>query len=629
MAGSPTNPLRVIMVIVAFLMVIFQMLSSQMVLMPSVPYLNLHLLFALILVFMGQAVERKTKFYKIWSFVLIAFSLFALGYIQLNWEEIQQRAYFNPPIDIVIGILSILLVLEATRLATGLFLSMLAIAAVVYGFVGSSLPPPFTIQSMGFEQTMANLSIGLDNGIYAFLPISANFLFLFILFGGVLSGTGADKFFLTLGKIVMSKIRGGAAMMAVLASCGIGMITGSAAANAAVVGTVTIPLMKRFGFKPEEAGGIEGAASNGGQIMPPIMGMSAFAMAGLTGIPYVTIAKMAIIPAVIYFAVIGLYVYLVAGKHRLPMAKKEPIDGKELALSSINFLVPIALIVVMLMIGYSVNYIGFWAIVSTVGISLIRKKTRPTLMQFVNGFTSGAVQAAGIGVTTAAVGLVLATLTMSGLSVKLVLGIENWSGGSLFLALIMIQVLIVAMGCAGASITAYMIASIFAVPALEKMGVPFVIGHFYAMFISVFAFLTPPVALVSLITAKIAEAPYIKTAKESCKAALAGFLIPYIFVFCPVLLLHPREPVFAIVAVTMSLLLLTSFQIAFVGYFVSDCTLIERGIFFVAAVTGLVSLVQRSFLLAAAGAAIFVVAVVVHKVRTGASPGKQVEQPSS
>jgi TRAP-type uncharacterized transport system fused permease subunit len=275
-----------------------------------------------------------------------------------------------------------------------------------------------------------------------------------------------------------------------------------------------------------------------------------------------------------------------------------------------------------------VNYIGFWAIVSTVGISLIRKKTRPTLMQFVNGFTSGAVQAAGIGVTTAAVGLVLATLTMSGLSVKLVLGIENWSGGNLFLALIMIQVMVVAMGCAGASITAYMIASIFAVPALEKMGVPFVVGHFYAMFISVFAFLTPPIALVSLITAKIAEAPYIKTAKESCKAALAGFLIPYIFIYCPVLLLLPREPVFAIVAVTMSVLLLASFQISFVGYFLADCTLIERGIFFIAAVAGLVSLVQRSLLLAALGAAIFVVAVIVHKVRTAASPGLQMEQSS-
>jgi TRAP transporter 4TM/12TM fusion protein len=611
---EPKNIFRVALVIIAFLMIIFQMVSSQVLLMSSVPYLNLHLLFALVLVFMGKA-AKKGGSSRLWGTALAVLAVVCLGYIQINWEEIQQRAYFNTRVDLAVGIVAILLSLEATRLATGWFLSVLAIGVVIYGFVGASLPAPFTIKSMGFEQTISNLSVSLDSGLYAFLPISANFLFLFILFGGVLSGTGADRFFLSLGKIVMSRIRGGAAMMAVVASCGIGMITGSAAANAAVVGTVTIPMMKRFGFKPEEAGGVEAAASNGGQIMPPVMGMSAFAMAGLTGIPYVTIAKMAIFPALIYFATIGLYIYLVAGKHRLPIAAKEAIEGKELALSSINFLFPIAVIIVMLMYGYSVNYIGFWAIITTVGISFIRKKTRPTLAQFVNGFVSGAVQAAGIAVTTAAVGLILATLTMSGLSVKLVVGIESWSMGSLFLALVIIQAIIVAMGCAGASITAYIIASIFAVPALQKMGVPFVIGHFYAMFISVFAFLTPPVALVALITAKIAEAPYIKTAKESCKAALAGFLIPYIFVYCPVLLLEPRELVFAIVAILISFTLLISFEAAFVGFFISDCTWAERGGFFLSAVLGFAALVQRSFVLAAVSAASFVVIVIWHRLK--------------
>ncbi len=612
-------------IVAAFIMVIYQMLSSQVLLLSTVPYLNLHLLLSLVVVFLGQARDGKSTPFRVWMMVVIVVAIVALGYIHLNWEEIQQRAYFNTPLDLAAGIIAILLVLEATRLATGWFLSIMAIGAVVYGFLGAQLPEPFTIQSMGFEQTMTNLSVGLDNGIYAFLPISANFLFLFILFGGVLSGTGADKFFLTLGKIVMSKVRGGAAMMAVVASCGIGMITGSAAANAAVVGTVTIPLMKRFGFKPEEAGGIEAAASNGGQIMPPIMGMSAFAMAGLTGIPYVTIAKMAVLPALMYFGIIGLYVYLVAGKHRLPMAAKEPIDKKELALSSINFVVPILLIVVMMAAGFSVNYIGFWAIVTTVGISLIRKKTRPTLKQFVNGFVSGTVQAAGIGVTTAAVGIILATLTMSGLSVKLVLGIETWSLGSLFLALVLVQVITVAMGCAGASITAYMIVTIFAVPALQKMGVPFDIGHFFAMFISVFAFLTPPVALVSLITAKIAEAPYMKTAKESCKAAVAGFLIPYMFVYCPVLLLKPREPVFAAVAIIASFLCLIGFQISFVGYLFSDLNLRERGIFFLGALVNFISLIQRDFILAAVGAGIMVAAVLWHRARVVSKPRVQLE----
>ncbi|MDD3845700.1 MAG: TRAP transporter fused permease subunit [Syntrophorhabdaceae bacterium] len=619
MKDGMNGVIKVAVIIVALLMVIYQMVSSQVLLLSSVPYLNLHLLFSLVVVFLGAARDTKSSPLRLWLVFVMAASILALGYIQLNWEDIQQRAYFNSPLDLAAGIVAILLVLEATRLATGWFLSVMAIGAVIYGFFGAQLPAPFTIQSMGFEQTMTNLSVGLDNGIYAFLPISANYLFLFILFGGVLSGTGADKFFLTLGKIVMSKVRGGAAMMAVVASCGIGMITGSAAANAAVTGTMTIPLMKRFGFKPEEAGGIEAAASNGGQIMPPIMGMSAFAMAGMTGIPYITIAKMAVFPAILYFGIVGLYVYLVAGKHRLPMAAREPVDGKELAISSINFVVPILLIVVMMARGFSVNYIGFWAIVTTVGIALIRKKTRPSLKQFVNGFVSGTIQAAGIGVTTAAVGIILATLTMSGLSVKLVLGIEAWSMGSLLLALILIQIVTVAMGCAGASLTAYMIVTIFAVPALQKMGVPFDVGHFFAMFISVFAFLTPPVALVSLITAKIAEAPYMKTAKESCKAALAGFCVPYIFVFCPVLLLKPLELGFAVVAIMGSLICLVSLQISLVGFLFSDLNLKERGLFFGAGVISFAGLVQRSVTLAAIGAAVFVAVWLWHRMRARTS----------
>ncbi len=618
MKDGVNGAIKIAVIIVAFLMVIYQMVSSQVLLMSTVPYLNLHLLFSLVIVFLGAARDTRSTPLRLWMMFVIVAAILALGYIQLNWEDIQQRAYFNTALDLAAGIMAILLVLEATRIATGWFLSIMAIGAVIYGFVGARLPAPLTIQSMGFEQTMTNLSVGLDNGIYAFIPISANFLFLFILFGGVLSGTGADKFFLTLGKIVMSKIRGGAAMMAVVASCGIGMITGSAAANAAVVGTITIPLMKRFGFKPEEAGGIEAAASNGGQIMPPIMGMSAFAMAGMTGIPYITIAKMAVFPAILYFGLVGLYVYLTAGKHRLPMAAKEPIDGKELAISSINFIVPILLIVVMMAYGFSVNYIGFWAIITTVGISLIRKKTRPSFTQFVNGFVTGTVQAAGIGVTTAAVGIILATLTMSGLSVKLVLGIEAWSLGSVLLALVLVQVITVAMGCAGASLTAYMIVTIFAVPALQKMGVPFDVGHFFAMFISVFAFLTPPVALVSLITAKIAEAPYMKTAKESIKAAIAGFMVPYIFVFCPVILLKPKEPLFAVVAVIASLVCLCSLQVSLVGFLLTDLKVRERGLFFMAAALAFIGLIERSIPFSAIAAALFVAAFLWHRTRTRA-----------
>ena len=534
MQEESRNSVRIILTVLTLGLAAFQMLSSQVLLMSTVPYLSVHIALCFLITVVAGMTGSHGKGFILWAIFLAALTLFCFAYIISNWEAIQERAYFNTYLDLVVGVAIIFLALELTRQAFGLFLPILSMAVVGYGFLGPHLPRPFTSQAMPLDQTISNLSISFEGGVYAFLHISANFLFLFILFGGVLNATGAIKFFISIGKIVMTKIRGGAAMMAVVASAGVGSVTGSAAANVAVTGAFTIPLMKKSGFKASEAGGIEAAASNGGQIMPPIMGMTAFAMAGLAGIPYINIMKMALLPGAIYFMTIGLYVYFVAGRRNMTVQDQKPsgedVDLRELAISSINFIVPLASIVVLLMKGYSINYVGFWAIVITVFISLIRKKTRPTLTQYINGFVEGARQGAAIGTSMACVGLILSTLSMSGIGVKLITGIEEWSHGSLFLALILIWAISIVLGMGGASITSYIIVSVFTVPALKRMGVPFEQGHFFAMFVSVFAFLTPPVAMVSLIASRIAGGKYISTAIESTKAALVGFLVPFMFI---------------------------------------------------------------------------------------------------
>lgn len=519
-----------------------------------------------------------------WSWILLILSVLSFAYILLYWREIQIRAYFNNSIDLAVGVVLIFLAVELTRQVFGLFLPILSLSVVGYGFIGSHLPGAFKSQSMPLDQTISNLSIAFEGGVYAFLHISANFLFLFILFGGVLNATGSVRFFISVGKMVMTKIRGGAAMMAVVASAGVGSVTGSAAANVAVTGSFTIPLMKKSGFRSAEAGGIEAAASNGGQILPPVMGMTAFAMAGLAGIPYISIMKMALLPSIIYFFTIGTYVYLLAGKRgmsKTDVTSVEKVDLKEMALSSINFIVPLASIVVLLLRGYTINYVGFWAIVITVFISLLRKKTRPSLREYVDGFVVGARQAAAIGTSVACVGLILSTLSMSGIGVKLITGIEEWSQGHLFLALILIWGISVILGMGGASITSYIIVSVFTVPALSKMGVPFEQGHFFAMFVSVFAFLTPPVAMVSLIAAKIAGAQYIQTTIESTKAALAGFLIPFVFIYCPILLFQPTQNIlYECLGLVAVLILFFSLEVSFVGYYFSRCSSTKRILIF-------------------------------------------------
>jgi TRAP transporter 4TM/12TM fusion protein len=616
--STPLTPMRVILTVLTLGLVTFQMVSSQVLLMSTIPYLSIHIALCFLITVAASMAGSQSRFFSIWAGILGVVTILSFTYILFNWEEIQDRAYFNTYLDLTVGVLIIFLALELTRQAFGLFLPILSISVVGYGFIGPYLPGPLKSQSMPLDQTISNLSISFEGGVYAFLHISANFLFLFILFGGVLNATGAIKFFISIGKIVMSKIRGGAAMMAVVASAGVGSVTGSAAANVAVTGSFTIPLMKKSGFKPAEAGGIEAAASNGGQIMPPIMGMTAFAMAGLAGIPYVDIMKMAILPAAIYFMTIGLYVYFLAGKRGMRVAEaalsEDEMDLKELALSSINFIVPLAAIVVLLMQGYSINYVGFWAIIITVVISLIRKKTRPSLTQYINGFVEGARQGAAIGTSVACVGLILSTLSMSGIGVKLITGIEEWSHGSLFLALILIWGISIILGMGGASITSYIIVSVFTVPALKKMGIPFEQGHFFAMFVSVFAFLTPPVAMVSLIASKIAGAKYIPTAIESTKAALAGFLIPFMFIYCPILLFQPSQNIlYECAGLAAVIILFFAFEISFVGYYHNRCTSLERLLFFISGLLLMTFIFMHNYGALTAGLMVFSTAIILQR----------------
>lgn len=611
-------PVRIALTVLTLGLVAFQMVSSQVLLMSTIPYLSIHIALCFLVTVVAGMGNSKSRWFTLWTGILGLITLLCFTYIVFDWENIQERAYFNTWLDLFVGVAIIFLALELTRQAFGLFLPIISISVVGYGFLGPYLPGPFKSQVMPLDQTISNLSISFEGGVYAFLHISANFLFLFILFGGVLNATGAIKFFISIGKMVMNKIRGGTAMMAVVASAGVGSVTGSAAANVAVTGSFTIPLMKQSGFKPAEAGGIEAAASNGGQIMPPIMGMTAFAMAGLAGIPYVEIMKMAVLPAAIYFMTIGLYVYYVAGRRGMSVSQKNITEAapelKELLLSSINFIGPLAAIVVLLIQGYSVNYVGFWAIIITVVISLIRKKTRPSFTQFVDGFVEGARQGAAIGTSVACVGLILSTLSMSGIGVKLITGIEEWSHGSLFLALVLIWGISIILGMGGASITSYIIVSVFTVPALKKMGVPFEQGHFFAMFVSVFAFLTPPVAMVSLIASKIAGAKYIPTTIESTKAALAGFLIPFLFIYCPILLFQPSENLlYEWVGLAAIIFLFFALEIAFVGYFFCRCSGLERSAFFISGLLMILFVLIHSYLALGAGLVLFAVLSVVQR----------------
>jgi TRAP transporter 4TM/12TM fusion protein len=574
--GFKQGKIHIAVTMVGVAMGLYHMAYTQVFLQDNVPHLNTHLGFCLLLVFLDLFSKSKRRFQTIWLLGMVLLTLFTLGYVQISWRELQENAYFNSTLELTIGVIIIFLVLEATRREFGLFLPILSLVIVLYPFLGQHLPEPFRCTAYPLDQTISNLSIGLVNGIYGIvLPTSANYIFLFVLFGGILQALGGTKFFVLAAKMIVRRVQGGPGLVAVLWSSIIGSITASAAADIAIMGPFTIPFMKKHGYKPEYAGAIEAASSTGGLIMPPIMGMVAFGMAGVTGIPYIKIAIMAIIPALLYYFALGLYVYLRAGQLRVAKLPPEKIDIRELLYSAPVFLVPFFLIIFLLIEGYTVMYTAFWTIVSAVIISFIRKD-RPPMKDLIRGFAEGARGAAAIGVSAACVGPILATFTMTGLGVKISSGIQIWSGGNLFLALLIIAAIIVAMGCLGAALTAYLITSIFAVPALTKMGIGFGQAHFFAMFISNFAFLTPPVAMAALIASKLAEASYVRTAAESVKTALGGLTIPFLFIYCPLLLLLPQDPIRGIAGLIASVLFLFSTEITFVGYYMVDCNFLER-----------------------------------------------------
>jgi TRAP transporter 4TM/12TM fusion protein len=570
------NKLYISVVVVGLAMALYHLVSTQVLLQAAKAHLNTHLGFCLVLLYLDILVKSKGKLRRLLLLALTLLAVVSTGYVQLFWEELEDRAYFNTTLDLVIGVLLIILVLEATRRDFGWILPALTILIVLYPFVGKSFPEPFRCQAMDLDQTISNLSIGLQNGIFGIvLPTSANFIFLFVLFGGVLQGLGGTKFFMLFARIIGGRMQGGPGMMAVMSSSLVGSITGSAAANVAITGSFTIPLMKRVGYEPKHAAAIEAAASNGGQIMPPVMGIVAFGMAGITGIPYLKIIIMAVIPALLYFWAVGLYVYFRAGQLNIMGIDEEKVKWREMLFSLPSFITPFIVILALFIKGYSVMYVAFWAIVSSVIVSFL-KKDRPSFGQVIQGFVRGARAGAGIGVSAACVGLIMATVTMSGLGVKLSSGIQAWSGGYLLLALIIIAAICVLMGFGGPSLTAYFIVSMFAAPALVKMDVGFEQSHFFVMFFAVFAFLTPPVALVALIASKLAEASYMKSAIEATKAAIGGFLIPIMFIYCPILLLQPQEPLGAVLGIIAAVLCLLSLEVAFVGYYLGSCSAVER-----------------------------------------------------
>ncbi|MBW1766886.1 MAG: TRAP transporter fused permease subunit [Deltaproteobacteria bacterium] len=578
---------KILAVSVTFVGVIgalYHLISTQYLFQTFLEHQNNHFAFSLVLVFL-VSLKKNPKRWPIYL-VLILLGLVATGYVKIFFEDLQGRIGFPTNMDMVIGILLVIIALEASRQAFGPVIPILSIIAIAYDIFGHYLPDPFYHTKFTYSYVITHLSIGLDGMYGTALSVSVNYIFLFFLFGGILQNSGAIDFFTSLGNLAGRKLRGGPAQTAVVSSALIGSVTGSAVANVAITGAFTIPLMIKVGYKREHAGAIEAAASVGGQIMPPIMGAAAFLMAAVTGISYIEIMIAAIIPAALYFIAIGIFVELQARAESVKLIQEE-VNIKEMLGRMPCFIVPIVLLIVLLVKGYTPMFCAFWATVILVATNFatdLLMKKRPDLKQLIKGLTVGAIGGAKIGVTSALIGFLMASMTMTGIGVKLSGMVAEWSGGVLLIACFITMLISLLFGMGVPTMVAYALVAILVAPALMRMGVPLLQAHFFCMFFAVFCNLTPPVALASLVASGISGGDYFKTAFAGFKIAIIAFILPYLMIWNPTLILQPESLTIGVMTIIAILLAMLAIGAVITNYFIVRLDAVQMVLFAICAV---------------------------------------------
>jgi len=502
----------------------------------------IHLSFALCLIFLIYPGTKKSfdinKEKIPWYDVILAL----LGpvvclYIVVFFKQIAIRVGLPSTMDLVVGSLAIILVLEATRRIIGSALPIVVSVFLIYSYFGQIMPGFFAHRGYAVERIIEHLYSGTE-GIFGIpLGVSASFVFLFILFGAVLNKTGMGKFFIDVSMALAGHTTGGPAKVAVIASGFMGSINGSSVANTVTTGSFTIPLMKSIGYRKDFAGAVEAAASTGGQILPPVMGAAAFVMAEFLGIPYIKIAMAAAIPAIIYYIAVMTMVHLEACKYGLKGLPKERLPKLSKVLKEKGHLIlPILGLVYLLIRGYTPIFSAFWSIVMSILISMVKAETRLNLKTLGEAFEDGAKMALGVAAACACAGMVVGCVTLTGLGLKIANGLVMLGRGNLMLTLFFTMIASIILGMGLPTTAKYIILSIMAAPALVDLGVNPLAAHLFILYFGVIADLTPPVAVAAYAGAGISGGNSMKTGFIAVRLAVAGFMIPFLFALDPGLL---------------------------------------------------------------------------------------------
>lgn len=529
-----------------------------------------HLAFTLALVFLlypATSKQSKTSGIPFYDYILAGLGVASSLYLVFFFNDLVMRAGLPTTTDLVMGFILIATLLEATRRISNPVLPCLAIIALLYCYFGRYMPQMLAHRGFSVARIVNHMYLGTEGIFGTPLEVSSTFVFMFILFGAVLEKTGLGKFIIDLSMALAGWSTGGPAKVAIVSSGLMGTVSGSSVANVCTTGMFTIPLMKSVGYEPHFAGAVEAVASTGGQIMPPVMGAGAFIMAQFLGVPYIQVAVAAIVPALLYYFAVMVQVHFEAcrlGLKGIPWSQLPPIWP---LLKSKGFLlIPLIAIIYFLLAGYTPLKAAFNGILVSFVLSWLNKETRLTPVRIYEAFQAGARGAIGVACACATVGMVVGMGTLTGLALRIAGAIVTAAGGSKILTLIFTMCASIILGTGLPTTANFIVTSTMAAPALFQLGVPAMAAYMFVFYFGIAADLTPPVALAAYAGSGIAGSDPMKTGVTAFKLALAGFLVPYIYVYNPMLLFIDVVPMVMVQAICTALIgvfLLAMFSIGF------------------------------------------------------------------
>lgn len=538
-----------------------------------------HLGFTMVAIFLLYPATKNSPTDRFTWFDLFfaGLSLVVNGYLIVYFDAIVRRGAKVTKLEFVFGIMTIVLVLEAGRRVLGNVLPLLASIFLLYCYFGKYAPGLFEHRGYSLERIVQHMYL-VPEGIYGVaLGVSATYVFLFILFGSFLNESGGAKFFNDLALSLAGRMAGGPAKVAIFASGLLGTINGSSIANTATTGAFTIPLMKKVGYKPHFAGAVEASSSTGGQLMPPVMGAAAFIMTEFLGVSYTSIIKAAILPAILYYFGIFMSVHLTAKKEGLKGLPKEMLpDLKTVMYKMGHLLVPLILVIVLLIKGYTPVFSAFWGTISVLAISYVKKETRMDIKKILKALEFGARSALGVAIACAIVGFIIGTSSLTALGLNISNNLVELAGGNLLLTLVfaMIGCLILGMGLP--TTANYIVTSTIIAPALIKLGVLPIAAHFFVFYFGIMADVTPPVCLAAFTGAGIAGADPNKTGFTATKLSIAAYLLPYMFVYSPQLLLQNVNFSSLIILLLTSIIGIIALAGGTMNYLLTNNNIVER-----------------------------------------------------